>query len=68
MGEELKGLLKAGFGLVARWSLKFVGGFLTINGVSEAAYTEVIVGALLGLVGVILSLVMRKKDLAAEPK
>lgn len=53
--------------LLLRWSLKFVGGFLTVNGVSEEAYLEVAAGVVMALVGIIISLVSKKKDLATPP-
>jgi len=53
--------------LVIRWSLKFVGGFLAINGISEDAYLEVGIGVLMALVGVVISLFNKKTDLATPP-
>jgi hypothetical protein len=53
--------------LLLRWSLKFYGGFLAVNGVSEEAFVEVIGGLLMALIGVIISLVTKKKDLATPP-
>lgn len=53
--------------LLVRWSLKFVGGWLTISGISENAYVEVAAGVVCALVGLVMSLVMRKKDLATPP-
>jgi hypothetical protein len=53
--------------LLLRWSLKFVGGFLTVNGIGEEAYLEVAGGVVMALVGVIISLISKKKDLETQP-
>lgn len=58
-------VIKSVLGLLVRWSLKFVGGWLTISGISESAYVEVAIGVLMALVGVAVSLFQRKKDLNA---
>lgn len=59
--------LKTIIGIVVRWSLKFVGPFLAANGISESSYLEVGIGLLMFAVGAVISLVMRKKDLATPP-
>lgn len=62
-GEAIKSIV----GIIARWSLKFVGAWLTTAGISESSYLEVAIGILSFAIGAIISLVMRKKDLATPP-
>jgi len=59
--------VKSIVGLIARWSLKFVGAWLVTAGISETAYLEVAAGVVSFVLGAIISLVMRKKDLATPP-
>ena len=53
--------------LILRWSLKFVGPWLVAQGVGEEAYIEVAAGVVMFLVGIVISLFQRKKDLATPP-
>ena len=59
--------IKAAAGLIVRWSLKFVGAWLVTAGISESAYLEMGIGALSFLLGALISLIMRKKDIATPP-
>lgn len=63
--EDVQGMIKTVVGLVVRWGLKFAGGFLAANGISTGAAEEVAIGLVMAVVGVVFSLVMRKKDLNA---
>ena len=53
--------------IIVRWALKFAAGWLTINGISQGAAEEVAIGLVMAGVGIVISLLQRKKDLATDP-
>lgn len=59
--------VKSVVGIIVRWSLKFVGAWLVTAGISENAYLEVAIGILSFAIGGVISLIMRKKDIATPP-
>lgn len=53
--------------ILVRWLLKLGAGVLATLGISSGAAEEVLMGVLMFVIGVIISVVQRKKDLATPP-
>ena len=62
--ENIKGFI---VGIVVRWLMKAVGGYLVIAGVTESQLTEAIGGVLVFVVGAAVSIYQHNKALNAPP-
>jgi len=63
MSDETLATIKTVVGVLIRWSMKFVGGFLAISGISQDSFEEVAIGLVTFGIGAVISLIMRKKDI-----